>query len=539
PGIGTAISFGLGFINAARDMTGQTEDAKAGKATKEGNIFAILTQSVVKWGAKLLPKLKFLPVIGSLFSFYSSYTHFKNGKVTQGLLDLVGGIAGFFPGAGTVVSLLASGVSLLMDLFGDDKAAAKDPKDAINVPKGEGGSLLSKINKFLSDKFKDVMKGALSFLKKLPFVPDFVIDKVSKYLGLEDTKGQEPEKPQTQTAAAPEPAKPQAAPQASASGSIPAAPVSAPTYQQGTATGADTSATAQAAPVQAAPATPAAEPVQSAPQMPVQAAPATPAAEPAPQPAPQPAPASQMQPAAGVRRKRDTGQSIPGGNIPTPAVQQVADTPIFVSNQTKTTSTGTKQAEEAKAEKKEEPRKIKKPDLDDDINEALGTNHEERELIAKIDKELYKFEDYKEGVKSVVEFKKNKSHSIMMSSMDNADKQMNEFMRNSKSEEEYNGKVKDYIEKKTQELGELKALNELQELHKEVVQSVKGRSAEDFTPEERQSLAEKIAKIGMAKNMYWVSTGSIKHWIENYRTYKDKRFEDNEKLDKAIDTGKN
>lgn len=186
PGIGTAISIGLGFINAARDLSGQTEDAKAGKANKEGNVFALITQSVVKWGAKLLPKLKFLPIIGSLFSFASAVNHFKTGKVIQGMLDTVAGIAGFFPGAGTVISLLTTGVSLIMDLFEGDKSENKDPEKTLDVPKGAGGgSLLTRLNKFLSDKFKDVMKGALQFLKKLPFVPDFVIEKVSKYLGID------------------------------------------------------------------------------------------------------------------------------------------------------------------------------------------------------------------------------------------------------------------------------------------------------------------------------------------------------------------
>ncbi len=185
PGIGTAISIGLGFLNAARDLSGQTEDAKAGKASKEGNIFALMTQAAVKFGGKFLPKLKFLPIIGSLFSFASAYNHFKSGKVIQGILDVVAGVAGFFPGVGTVISLLTTGASLIMDLFGEDKAETKDPKDALNIPKSSGGSLLSRLNKFLSDKFKDVMKGALQFLKKLPFVPDFVIEKVSKYLGID------------------------------------------------------------------------------------------------------------------------------------------------------------------------------------------------------------------------------------------------------------------------------------------------------------------------------------------------------------------
>jgi hypothetical protein len=210
PGVGTAISIGLGFINAARDLTGQTEDAKKGEGNKEGSIFSILTQAVVKFAPKVLSKLKFLPVIGSLFSFASAFTNFKSGNIFKGLLDVVAGVAGFFPGVGTVVSLLASGVGLVTDLFGGEKGAEEDPTKAINVPKSSGGSLLSRLTKYLSDKFKDLMKGTLNFLKKLPFVPEFIIDKVSNFLGLNEKSSD------------------QEAPAAMAPGPAPATPITPP-----------------------------------------------------------------------------------------------------------------------------------------------------------------------------------------------------------------------------------------------------------------------------------------------------------------------
>jgi hypothetical protein len=233
PGIGTAISIGLGFLNAARDLTGQTEDSKKGEATKEGSILSILTQAVVKFAPKVLSKLKFLPVIGSLFSFASAFTNFKSGNIFKGLLDTVAGVAGFFPGAGTVVSLLASGVGLVIDMFGGEEGGKEDPAKAIDVPKSSGGSLLSRLTKYLSDKFKDLMKGTLNFLKKLPFVPDFIIDKVSKFLGLDSESGGQsdatPATPVAPTAPAPAAAQPQTRAAAAAASRPPVAPaVSAP-----------------------------------------------------------------------------------------------------------------------------------------------------------------------------------------------------------------------------------------------------------------------------------------------------------------------
>lgn len=152
PGIGTAVSIGLGFLNAARDLSGQTDDAKKGKAPMEGNIFSVITQSVVKFGAKFLSKFKFLPVIGSLFQLASAYSHFKGGKVIQGLLDLIGGIAGLFPGVGTMISLVTSGINLLVDFMGS-KEEKKEPVQE----KTETG-IMSKAWEWVKTKVSDIFK---------------------------------------------------------------------------------------------------------------------------------------------------------------------------------------------------------------------------------------------------------------------------------------------------------------------------------------------------------------------------------------------
>lgn len=65
------------------------------------------------------PVLKRLPIIGSLINFYFAYKEFKAGRIAAGVLELVGGIANFVPGVGTMLSI---GVDILKG-FLDSKGA--------------------------------------------------------------------------------------------------------------------------------------------------------------------------------------------------------------------------------------------------------------------------------------------------------------------------------------------------------------------------------------------------------------------------------
>ena len=136
PGVGTAISIGLGFLNAARDLTGETEKSKAGEGKADKSIISTMVIGFGKFAAKLLPKLKFIPVLGGLFSLYEAYNYFKKGNILQGILGLVSGIASFIPGAGTIVSLIAGGVNILLDLFGSKEEKPQEGEKKEAAPPG-------------------------------------------------------------------------------------------------------------------------------------------------------------------------------------------------------------------------------------------------------------------------------------------------------------------------------------------------------------------------------------------------------------------
>jgi hypothetical protein len=72
---------------------------------KPTNFLKILTGSGLKFGAKLLKVIKFVPLIGTIISFYSAHDRFKKNDVFGGVLDIASGIATLFPGIGTAISV--------------------------------------------------------------------------------------------------------------------------------------------------------------------------------------------------------------------------------------------------------------------------------------------------------------------------------------------------------------------------------------------------------------------------------------------------
>tara|TARA_R110000765_G_scaffold1890_6_gene5194 strand:+ start:1489 stop:3117 length:1629 start_codon:yes stop_codon:yes gene_type:complete len=96
--------------------------AKIGAALFKGTGF--LLKSVGKIGKVLGPKLKFIPIIGSIFNFMTAWEAFGNGNIGRGIWELISGVAGLIPGAGTLVSGLMDGASLLYDLMSDSEEGA-------------------------------------------------------------------------------------------------------------------------------------------------------------------------------------------------------------------------------------------------------------------------------------------------------------------------------------------------------------------------------------------------------------------------------
>ena len=162
PGVGTAISIGLGFLNAARDLTGETEKSKAGGGNADKSFISTMVIGFGKWAAKLLPKLKFIPVLGGLFSLYEAYDYFKKGNIVQGILGLVSGIASFIPGAGTIVSLVSGGVNILLDLITSNEQ--KPSKDGKKEPAKPG--IMKMANDWIKEKATKVFSGAFGMISK-------------------------------------------------------------------------------------------------------------------------------------------------------------------------------------------------------------------------------------------------------------------------------------------------------------------------------------------------------------------------------------
>jgi hypothetical protein len=162
PGVGTAISIGLGFLNAARDLSGETEKSKAGNGNADKSFISTMVIGFGKWAAKLLPKLKFIPVLGGLFSLYEAYDYFKKGNIAQGILGLVSGIASFIPGAGTIVSLIAGGVNILLDLI--TSSEQKPDKDGKKEPAKPG--IMKIANDWIKEKATKAFSWAFGSISK-------------------------------------------------------------------------------------------------------------------------------------------------------------------------------------------------------------------------------------------------------------------------------------------------------------------------------------------------------------------------------------
>ena len=109
------------------------------KAVKSGKLIANLTKMAGKIGAKLLKFGRFIPVIGSLFSFGFGIARWKKGEIMPAIFEFVSGIVNLLPGAGTAASMLIDGALLLYDL--DKEQQEKEKLD----PTGGSFSLWDKI----------------------------------------------------------------------------------------------------------------------------------------------------------------------------------------------------------------------------------------------------------------------------------------------------------------------------------------------------------------------------------------------------------
>ena len=114
--------------------------SKSLKAIKGGKLMKMLGGIAAKIGGKLAKFGRFIPVVGSLFSFGFGIARWKKGEYIPAILEFVSGILNLLPfGVTNIASMIIDGALLLYDL--DKEAAAKREAD----PTGESFSMWDKI----------------------------------------------------------------------------------------------------------------------------------------------------------------------------------------------------------------------------------------------------------------------------------------------------------------------------------------------------------------------------------------------------------
>ena len=117
--------------------------AKSLKAIKGGKLMKMLGGIAAKIGGKLAKYGRFIPVVGSLFSFGFGIARWKKGEYIPAIMEFVSGILNLLPfGLTNIASMIIDGALLLYDL--DKEAVAKREAD----PTGEGFSMWDKIREY-------------------------------------------------------------------------------------------------------------------------------------------------------------------------------------------------------------------------------------------------------------------------------------------------------------------------------------------------------------------------------------------------------
>jgi hypothetical protein len=175
--LGTKLAGGKNFIpyltkNIQKIFTGDLFSGailkpitRIAKTLFSGSFLKTLAGQAMKWGGVLLKGLKFVPLIGTLISFYSAWGRFEKGDVLGGIIDVASGIAAlgsFFPGIGWV----GSAISIGLDVF---NAFLDHKQEGTGLSKGQMiGNFFAPITDWLADKF------SYDRLKNMPVFGGFI-----------------------------------------------------------------------------------------------------------------------------------------------------------------------------------------------------------------------------------------------------------------------------------------------------------------------------------------------------------------------------
>jgi hypothetical protein len=131
---GAAISLAIDGLLLVSDLLEEKDvGAKASAAVKGTKLGAklligYLKKTASEIGPKLLKVIKWLPFVGGVAGLALAYLRFKEGDWIAGIFELVGAVADFIPGAGTVVSWIIDGGLLLYDILKTPKVEGQEGK---------------------------------------------------------------------------------------------------------------------------------------------------------------------------------------------------------------------------------------------------------------------------------------------------------------------------------------------------------------------------------------------------------------------------
>ncbi len=133
------------------------------KGGLKGGFLKAMMAFIVKYGGKAAKFFKPIPILGGLISFAFAYSRFKSGDIAGGILEILSGVASFFPGIGTAISL---GIDILLAVL-DYKAGGSPDAGG----KAKGGILK-----------EWALKLAEYLLRLPPFLPAYMSTKALKLL---------------------------------------------------------------------------------------------------------------------------------------------------------------------------------------------------------------------------------------------------------------------------------------------------------------------------------------------------------------------
>ena len=99
-----------------------------------------------------------------------AFDNFKSGKIKDGFKSLLKAGLSLIPGVGSVIAWLM-----------DDKMEEPKAEGAGTTEKFDASTIYKAITDGVKDKFKTILKN----IKKLPFVPNVVVDKIASYLDID------------------------------------------------------------------------------------------------------------------------------------------------------------------------------------------------------------------------------------------------------------------------------------------------------------------------------------------------------------------